>query len=233
MSSEKHKRDTVFPGSRQWKRIAREPRPIRDAGEPKPIRDTRNLIPVVPGFPENVNRGNRVKLPLNLPVNPSKVYESGSTGSAATIEESPWNHYKKIFELELGGSVAVVHKIPATDDLFTMRSFSPPNIEQKLYMLHQLKHRNLLASHQVFSFREKFHVISEYTQVSLEEFIVARPDEVELAAIISQVRNFVSYMVLSLICILGFGWHMLPRITRVSTRCNYMSKPSFDAERRH
>jgi hypothetical protein len=32
---------------------------------------------------------------------------------------SPWSHYMKAYSFELGGSVAVACKIPATEELFT------------------------------------------------------------------------------------------------------------------
>lgn len=54
-------------------------------------------------------------------------------------------------------------------------------------MLFQLNHDNLLATEQVFSFEGNFFIISPSAAVSLEEFIVARPDEEQLAIIISQV----------------------------------------------
>ncbi|KAF2178254.1 hypothetical protein K469DRAFT_461377, partial [Zopfia rhizophila CBS 207.26] len=107
---------------------------------------------------------------------------------------SPWNHYQSGYSLELGGPIAVVRKVPATKDLFTMRSFSSSGADKKLYMLRQLKHPNLLASIEVFSFQDTYYLISEHAEISCEEFIVARPDEIQLAAIIRQM-NAISYLV--------------------------------------
>jgi serine/threonine protein kinase len=76
-----------------------------------------------------------------------------------------------------------------------MRSFSSNGAEKKLYMLRQLKHANLLASFEVFSFQDTYYLISEHTEISCEEFIVARPDEAQLAAIIRQMIDVISYLV--------------------------------------
>lgn len=80
-----------------------------------------------------------------------------------------------------------VFEIPQTEEMLTMRSFSNHDAERKLDLLARLKHKNILTAHEVFSDANEYHVISEDTEVSLEEFIVARPNELQLAAITSQV----------------------------------------------
>jgi hypothetical protein len=102
-------------------------------------------------------------------------------------EGSPWDRYRYSYGLELGGPVAVVRKAPATKHLFTMRSFSSFGAEEKLDRLQHLKHTNILASFDIFFYQNSYYIISEHAEISCEEFIVARPDEVQLAAIISQV----------------------------------------------
>jgi hypothetical protein len=117
---------------------------------------------------------------------PTNSLSSYGAHRVPLLQGSPWSHYENGYNLELGGSVAVVRKIPATKELFTMRSFSS-SADKKFYMALQLKHTNLLSSIEVFSFQDSFYVISEHTEVSCEEFIIARPNEIQLAAIIHQV----------------------------------------------
>jgi serine/threonine protein kinase len=93
------------------------------------------------------------------------------------------------YSLELGGSIAVVQRKPATKELFIVRSFSGPNTSEKLSFLRQLQHDNVLLSHQIFSFKDVFYIVSEYMAISLEELTIARPDKPQLATIIHQVSH--------------------------------------------
>jgi hypothetical protein len=129
--------------------------------------------------------GSKRKRVIDLPVKPVSSY---SAGLVPVFDGSPWNSYKKHLRLELGGSVEVVYRVPATKELFTIRIISGSGVEEKLFMIRQLRHENLLSSHELYSFDYKFFIVSELTAISLEELTVARPDEVQLAAIISQVR---------------------------------------------
>ncbi|KAK0628282.1 hypothetical protein B0T17DRAFT_596903 [Bombardia bombarda] len=167
-----NKRDTIFPGSHQWTE--------RFSPESVSPSTPKARLPELPTRADS--QGGRLRR-INLPVK-----SAGSYGdrSVPVIEGSPWKHYRNAYGLELGGSVAVVCKTPATKQLFALHSFSGSSREKKLYMLRQLKHENLLSPEEIFSFENSFYVISEYTAISLEGFILVRPDEVQLAAIVHQ-----------------------------------------------
>lgn len=62
-------------------------------------------------------------------------------------------------------------------------------MEEKLYMLRQLRHENLLLSHEIFSSKDGTFVVSELAAASLDELTVVCLDEVQLAAIVYQVCN--------------------------------------------
>ena len=115
----------------------------------------------------------------------------GSSGRSARLipvtDRSPWRHYRNAYGLELGGSVAIVCKTPATEKLFSMHSFSGPTRDEKLHMLQQLKHENLLSQEEIFCFEESIYVISEYTAISLKGVTLVLPTEIQLAAIVHQV----------------------------------------------
>jgi serine/threonine protein kinase len=175
--AEWQKRDTMFPGSDQ--RTGN-----RKVSEPVTSKDK---VPPVPGLSKPL--ANRL---MTIPISP---LSSNGRVPVPLLKGSPWVRYRSGYALELGGPIAVVHKFPATSDLFKMRSFSSNVAEKKLYMLRQLKHANLLASFEVFSFQDTYYLISEHTEISCEEFIVARPNEIQLAAIIRQMLDAISYLV--------------------------------------
>lgn len=173
MATGKEKRETVFPGSNQWSGIFGSA-------------SSRVSNAAVLELPNTVHtrRDKQQALRINLPVTPADAY----TDQLVSVKEgSPWKHYRNAYGLELGGYVAVVCKTPATSELYAMHSFSGSSSERKLYMLRQLKHRNLLRPEEIFSFEGSFYVISEYTAISLEDLTLARPNQIQLATIVHQV----------------------------------------------
>jgi hypothetical protein len=147
----------------------------------------------------------RHRLELPPPVNypPPNPSPWSKKDSIQVFEASPWTYYEMCYDIEMVGPVIRVFKIPdkelndsarkarkanvpKTEHLFTMRMISDPDAD-KLNLLRRLRHQNILTAYEVFIHENEYYVISEDIEVSLEDFIVARPDEVELAAIISQV----------------------------------------------
>ncbi|KAF4451415.1 Serine/threonine-protein kinase dst2 [Fusarium austroafricanum] len=182
MATERSKRETIFPGSTQWSRtLGSESR-----------RESKSSIP----GPSTLAPHREDKRPMrriNLPVNP---IGSNRDHLVPVKEGSPWKYYKYAYDLELGGSVAIVCKTPATNKLFAMHSISGQNSEreQKLYTLRQLNHENLLRPEEILSFKDSFYIISECAAISLEEVIVVRPSEVQLAAIVHQLLDVICYL---------------------------------------
>ncbi|KAI9772441.1 MAG: hypothetical protein M1840_000644 [Geoglossum simile] len=176
--SKSDKRNTIFPGSDEQVALSffgKEPNSASD-----------NTTPVPPPKRAYTKDGRKR---IQLPINPS----TSTTELIPVRKRSPWDLYRKGYRLELGGSVAVVSKMPATDVSFTIRSFSGADAEEKLYMLRLLRHENVLHSYEIFSFEEDYYVVSELMSISLEAFIIARPDELELAIIIYQILNGISF----------------------------------------
>ncbi|KAH8746504.1 hypothetical protein F5883DRAFT_510223 [Diaporthe sp. PMI_573] len=128
---------------------------------------------------------------INLPINHA---DQDSDQPAPVIDGSPWKHYKTAFGLELGGQVAIVCKIPATDRLFSMHSVSGLSRRGKIEILRSLKHENLLLPVEVFMHEDSSYVVSEYAAIGLDDLVLVRPDEVQLAAIVSQVLNGLCYL---------------------------------------
>lgn len=184
-----------FPGS------GGEPTVNPSSRESTPLRDDDETPVVAPTNPArrayHKSWSERI-----LPVNPSTLHTSEPV---TILEGRPWDHYRMAYSLELGGSVAVVQREPATKELFTVRSFSGPSASEKLSFLRQLQHDNVLLSHQIFSFEDVFYVVSECMAISLEELTIARPDEPQLATIIHQVSHSYLGRLLSLLLIYRFS----------------------------
>ncbi|KAJ0100721.1 Serine/threonine-protein kinase dst2, partial [Diaporthe amygdali] len=174
------KRETVFPGSSQW----------AAARGSEPALETDIQPPVTPL--SVAKRRNRLAIPrMDLPVN---IAHSGDHHPPPVIDGSPWKHYKTAYGLEMGGYVAVVCKIPATDRLFSMHSISGPSRAQKVDMLRSLDHGNLLLPEEIFTYEDSSCAITEAAAISLGDLVLVRPDEIQLAAIVGQVLRGVCYL---------------------------------------
>ena len=128
----------------------------------------------------NRNKAQRIQLPV-------KPLSSYSAELIPISSGPPWKQYKQCLHLEMGGSIIVASAIPATRELYAVRTVSGPEAEEKLYMLRQLRHENLLTPHELFVANEQVFIVSELQAVSLDEFTIVSLDEIQLEAIIHQV----------------------------------------------
>ncbi|KAI9770969.1 MAG: hypothetical protein M1840_002673 [Geoglossum simile] len=176
-----NRRNTIFPGSNPFPGSDIFPGSDRLKTLPRTGKQSNSLR----------DEKRRVRTPLiQLPINPS----TSSTALLPVLKGSPWDRYWKAYRLELGGSVVVVCKKPTTEDLFTIRSFSGPDADEKLYMLCLLQHDHLLLSYEIFSFEDTFYIVSECMAISLEDLTIARPNELQLAIIIHQILAGISFL---------------------------------------
>lgn len=175
MASAEHKRDTRFPGSGIFNSIT------EDLAIPR--YEKTEATKVAEASKQTIAERSFLKVPtLNSPSIPlpSRPYLS-------VTKALPWSCYRKAYGIELGGFVTRVCKVPETDEMFTLRSFSGSEAQKRLNLLRRLRHNNILPTYDLFTHDDEIYVISEDTEVSLEELIIARPDESQLAAIIAQV----------------------------------------------
>jgi len=207
---------TIFPGSRdQWTE--------------RFFPESASSSTSKPGISRPSNKGNNQESRfhrIHLPVN-----HTGSYGDrpVPVTDGSPWRYYRNACGLDLGGSVAVVCKTPATEKLFAMHSFSGTSRDEKLHMLRQLKHGNLLSPEEIFCFEESIYVISEYTAISLKGAALVRPDEIQLAAIVHQVSPYLlASRTYSLTRDLDIGCHIIPYVAKSNPWFHYLFKRSLD-----
>jgi hypothetical protein len=184
--------ETQFPGAKVFRSFSKLPLPPLDE------KHVETKVSEVPKMTTSMT-DRREALRLNSSV------RSDKEDSISIVEGSPWNYYEWVYSIELGGSVERVFKIPdakldkparkvrraskvpENQNIFTMRVILGPDADEKLNLLRHLKRDNILTTYEVFSDNNEFYVISEDAELSLNEFIVVRPDEVQLAAIVGQV----------------------------------------------
>ncbi|KAH7379655.1 kinase-like domain-containing protein [Cadophora sp. MPI-SDFR-AT-0126] len=113
-------------------------------------------------------------------------------GTPDTILESPWDHYRQVFELSLGTFVAVVSE-KATHDLFTMKRFQGAD---EVRMLQSLGHRNLHQMLECFRLNDAYFAVFGYDPISLAHIACSPPflTELQLAAIVGQILDGLAYL---------------------------------------
>lgn len=113
-----------------------------------------------------------------------------------TISESPWDHYRQVFELSLGSFVIVVSEKATPHDLFTMKRFQGAD---EVCMLQSLGHRNLHQMLECFLLNDSYFAVFGYDPISLAHIACSPPflTELQLAAIVGQ-ASIITWFVTSL-----------------------------------
>lgn len=104
-------------------------------------------------------------------------------------EGSPWEIYRKKYEIDLAGWNAVCQTQPPTPKLFGVRILRGPDRKEQVQLLRRLYHEHLLETYEVFVDTDFCYTVSENVEISLDEIVAAPvlPNEIELAAIVCQV----------------------------------------------
>lgn len=118
--------------------------------------------------------------------------EDRSTQAIQRHHKLPWESYRIIFRRDLGGSVRIAQKKPATSELYAIRSLPGPDYEGVLNQISTFRgHDCFIKTLEVYEADRQCYVISECMATSLLE--VANSglalDEPQLAAIIVQVST--------------------------------------------
>lgn len=127
-------------------------------------------------------RKNRI-IELDLP----KAVEAGvrSYEYVKIIDESPWEHFQSVYELKFDAFVTVaIRKVPAFDTETVKKV-------KKLDMLQRIRHENFVAFLEAYQFQNCSYAILQHEDISLARIVASPPypNELELAAILGQVRR--------------------------------------------
>jgi hypothetical protein len=106
--------------------------------------------------------------------------------------EAPWKKYEKIYDLELGGSLAVAVRKVSPIELVHVREFPNLAASEALHLFRCLRHRNIVTPLEAFTTDDSLHIVLEDMPVSLQRIIdsPAYPNERQLAAILGQVSFY-------------------------------------------
>jgi hypothetical protein len=127
---------------------------------------------------------NQRYLTRRQPTNPHD--QSSEPMNLRVIHEAPWDLYARYINLELGKSVDIIYT--KDDEVYSCRCLREADCE-KIDMLRKISHPNILHSHQIFLRDGLYYVVSELAAISLEDLLLARPDEIQIRAIMHQVSE--------------------------------------------
>jgi hypothetical protein len=101
----------------------------------------------------------------------------------------PWKSFKKRFDCELAGSVAIVTRRSNPSDIQTVRQFAAKDSKNIIKALRSLRHEMIFSAAECFHFDGIFYIVSEFYPLTLEHIVACKafPNERQLAAIMEQV----------------------------------------------
>ena len=104
-------------------------------------------------------------------------------------DESPWEHYWKIFQLKFDRFVTVAVQKEPLRKCVIVKSFSESDCQEELRMIHSIRHNHIVTVLETFRFEDSFYVVLERMAISLVQIVASPPypGEQELAAILGQV----------------------------------------------
>lgn len=119
---------------------------------------------------------------------PLRISESKPSPFTNARKESPWEIYKKHFDLDLNGPVTVAQ---GKVGLVAVRTFTVVAAEKALYMHGRVRHFNIVEALEAFTTETSFYIVLEYMPISLYQVVESAkyPTESELAAILRQVSH--------------------------------------------
>ncbi|KAH6703054.1 kinase-like domain-containing protein [Leptodontidium sp. MPI-SDFR-AT-0119] len=109
---------------------------------------------------------------------------------------SPWQYYTKAYRRELGASVVVACKKPATFELFAVKCIAGSEPNDQVQNLRQVRHENFLSYHEIFVCDNAVFTVSECMAVSLTDLngSATPPNEIQIATIVHQVLTGLDFL---------------------------------------
>ena len=95
-------------------------------------------------------------------------FRLASQSQLRTAWESPWIHYKKIYNLELAGPIEVVVRNVDLIKLVHVRKFMKLGAEKALHMFQQIQHYSMVTPLDAFTTDDGLYVVLEPMSISLK-----------------------------------------------------------------
>lgn len=117
-----------------------------------------------------------------------------SSGSDLIIrEEAPWDTFKKYYDCDLAGTVAVCVRRSGRRAVRAIRQYSRKDADRILGILPDTRHKNVISVIECFRTSDALYTLSKYHPLTLDHVVACKafPGQQQLAAIMSQVHTLV------------------------------------------
>ncbi|KAL3439932.1 hypothetical protein BJX65DRAFT_300802 [Aspergillus insuetus] len=125
-----------------------------------------------------------------------------SEGNTAALDlivrkESPWDTFEKIFECELAGTVAVCVRRSGRRAVWAVRQYPSKQAEKIIEILRPIRHKNVVSVVECFHTSNSLYTLSKHQPLTLDHIVACKafPDQQQLAAIMSQFLDGLSYLI--------------------------------------
>lgn len=124
---------------------------------------------------------------LGLP----QICESPTNSTDMIVrQESPWDTYRRIAVLEIGGQVIIAVDLSRSSRMRTFREYARADTEQLLHYFRNSDNPNILCAQECYLDQSSMYALVDHLPLTLNDLVRCRslyPTEAELASIISQV----------------------------------------------
>ena len=121
----------------------------------------------------------------------AEISKSGNSASSNPVirDEPPWDTFKKCYECDLAGTVAVCVRCSGRRTVWAIRQYPTRDADRILEILRSTCHKNVASAFECFRTSDALYTLSRFYPLTLEHIVAceAFPDEQQLAAIMSQV----------------------------------------------
>lgn len=117
-----------------------------------------------------------------------------SAGSDGFVpDESPWDTFKLYYECDLAGTVAVCVRSSGTRASRAIRQYPIKDADRILDILSSTSHKNVASICDCLRTSDSLYTLSKFDPLTLDHVVACKafPDQLELAAIMSQVCSSV------------------------------------------
>jgi hypothetical protein len=121
------------------------------------------------------------------------LQETGRLGNGADSDliirdESPWDTFKKYYECDLAGTVAVCVRTSDSRAARAIRRFPSEDTDKILGILRSTDHKNVASVWECFRTPDALYTLCEFDPLTLDHVVACKafPDQQQLAAIMCQ-----------------------------------------------
>ncbi|KAL2812034.1 hypothetical protein BJX76DRAFT_351237 [Aspergillus varians] len=159
---------------------------------PSTARLAKRNAPLSPAEPSRkITRGQPRALAL------PKISESGNSSDPVVRDESPWDTFEKFYECDLAGTVAVCVRRSGHRAVWAVRQYPSKDADRILEILRCACHKNLVSVVECFRTSDALYTIGKHYPLTLDHLVACKafPDQKQLAAIMSQFLDGLSYLI--------------------------------------